>query len=375
MKTAARSQLFQKFSQLNWTIILLIFFISAIGWGLLISAGKGDPHVWALKQMVRFGMGMVILFGIALTDLRWWLRFAYIFYGVSLALLCGVEFMGFIGMGAQRWIDLYLIQLQPSELMKVALILALARYFHSQSQPLSLYKLSAPLLLILIPTVLVLRQPDLGTAMILLMSGGALFFLAGVSLWIFGIALAAGGASIPILWNFLHAYQKKRIFMFLDPSQDSLGAGYHITQSKIALGSGGLLGKGYLQGTQAYLNFVPLKQTDFIFALLCEEWGLLGGTTLILLYTLLITLCSHIALTTQNDFGRYVASGITVTFFLYMFINIAMVMGLLPVVGVPLPLVSYGGTALLTLLMGFGFLLNVGRQQTLKVPRLSIGIL
>ena len=163
--------------------------------------------------------------------------------------------------------------------------------------------------------------------------------------------------------------------MFLDPSQDSLGAGYHITQSKIALGSGGLLGKGYLQGTQAYLNFVPLKQTDFIFALLCEEWGLLGGTTLILLYTLLITLCSHIALTTQNDFGRYVASGITVTFFLYMFINIAMVMGLLPVVGVPLPLVSYGGTALLTLLMGFGFLLNVGRQQTLKVPRLSIGIL
>jgi rod shape determining protein RodA len=203
----------------------------------------------------------------------------------------------------------------------------------------------------------------------------ALFFLAGVSLWIFGAALVMAGASVPLLWTFLHDYQKQRIFMFFDPTQDAHGAGYHITQSKIALGSGGFWGKGYMQGTQAYLNFVPEKQTDFIFTLLCEEWGFLGGAVLILLYSLLILFCSRVALTTQNDFGRYVASGITMTFFLYMFINIAMVMGLLPVVGIPLPLVSYGGTAMLTLLMGFGFILNTGLHQTLKIPRLSIGIL
>lgn len=375
MKEMMDPRLFHKLFQLNWGIIFLVFLISAIGWGLLVSAGGGDAHIWAFKQMIRFGMGLGIMFVIALTDLRWWLRFSYVFYGLSFLLLCAVEAMGFIGMGAQRWIDLYVLQLQPSELMKIALIMALARYFHSQSQPISLSKLVPPLLLVLTPTLLVLKQPDLGTAMVLLMSGGALFFLAGISLWTFGAALIVAGASIPLLWTFLHDYQKQRIFMFFDPSQDAHGAGYHITQSKIALGSGGFWGKGYMQGTQTYLNFVPEKQTDFIFTLLCEEWGFLGGSILIVLYSFLILLCSRVALTTQNDFGRYVVSGITMTFFLYMFINIAMVMGLLPVVGIPLPLVSYGGTAMLTLLMGFGFILNVGLHQTLKVPRLSIGIL
>lgn len=362
-------------SQLNWGIISLIVIISAMGWGLLVSAAGGDPHVWAVKQMMRFGVGLVIMFAIALSDLRWWMRFSYVFYGLSLVLLCGVEFMGFVGKGGQRWIDLQVIQLQPSELMKIALVIALARYFHSQFQPISLSKLVVPTLLILVPTVLMLRQPDLGTAMVLLMTGGSLFFLSGTSLWVFGTALVVAGASIPLLWSFLYDYQKQRIFMFLDPSQDSLGAGYHITQSKIALGSGSFMGKGFMQGTQAYLNFLPEKQTDFIFTLLCEEWGFLGGAFLILLYAVLISLCFRVALMAQNDFGRYVVSGIAVTFFLYMFINIAMVMGLLPVVGIPLPLVSYGGTAMLTLLIGFGFLLNVGLHQSLKIPRLSIGIL
>lgn len=368
------SSISQKLTQFNWGIFLLILLISAIGWGLLMSAGGGDIHLWASKQVIRFSFGVIIMFGIALVDLRWWLHFSYFFYGLSLLLLCGVEFLGFIGKGAERWIDLYVIQLQPSELMKIALVMALARYFHSRPAPLSFRQLLFPLLLIMVPVILVLRQPDLGTAMILLMAGGTLFFAAGTSLWYFGAAFIGLGASIPILWNFLHDYQKDRILTFFDPSQDALGKGYHITQSKIALGSGGLWGKGYMQGTQASLNFLPEKQTDFIFTLLCEEWGFIGGGSLILLYVLLIILCFRIILTTQNAFGQFVATGMTMTFFLYVAINIAMVMGLLPVVGVPLPLVSYGGTAMLTLLMGFGFLLNVGLHRNLKIPSHSIGI-
>ncbi len=367
--------LFQKFARLNWGIIFLILLISAIGWGLLISAAGGDMQPWAFKQIMRFSVGVFIMLTLACTDLRWWFHFSYIFYGISLLLLFGVEFLGSIGgWGAQRWIDLYIIQLQPSELMKIALVMALARYFHNQSLPLQFSKLFFPLLLIFLPTILVLRQPDLGTAMIFLLMGGMLFFAAGVSLWLFAAGLIGTAASLPLLWNFLHEYQQDRILTFFGSTQDTLGAGYHITQSKIALGSGGFWGKGFMQGTQASLNFLPAKQTDFIFTLLCEEWGFMGGAFLISLYVLLIIMCFRIVLTTQNTFGRFVAMGMTVTFFLYVFINIAMVMGLLPVVGVPLPLVSYGGTAMLTLLMGFGFLLNVSLHRTLKIPRLSIGM-
>ncbi len=364
-----------KLSELNWGICILIFVISAIGWILLVSAGNGDAYVWAVKQVIRFGVGIIIMFLITLVDLRWWNQASYIFYAVALILLCSVEFLGFVGKGAERWIDLYVIQLQPSELMKIALILALARYFHQESYPIPLYRLFVPLLLIFIPVVLVLRQPDLGTAMILLMGGGALFFIAGVRLWLFGAALAGGAAALPILWSFLHDYQKNRVLMFFDPSQDAKGAGYHIIQSKIALGSGGVWGKGFMQGTQSSLNFLPEKQTDFIFTLLCEEWGFMGGAFLVFLYVILLLMCFHIVLTTQNNYGRYVAAGMTITFFLYVFINIAMVMGLLPVVGIPLPLVSYGGTAMLTLLMGFGFILNVGLNRTQKLSRVSVGVL
>lgn len=367
------SSLLQKLAHLNWSIVFLILFISAIGWGLLISAAGGDIHPWAFKQVTHFSVGLLVMLILALTDLRWWLHFSYLFYGLSLLLLFGVEFLGFIGKGGQRWIDLYIVQLQPSELMKIALVMALARYFHCQPSPLLFHKLLFPLCLVIAPVILVLRQPDLGTALILLMVGGSFFFLAGVSLWFFGTVFLGIGASLPVGWRFLHSYQQKRILTFFDPSQDSLGAGYHITQSKIALGSGGLWGKGYMQGTQASLNFLPEKQTDFIFTLLCEEWGYIGGAFLLSLYVLLIVMCFRIVLTTQNSFGRFVAAGMTITFFLYVFINIAMVMGLLPIVGIPLPLVSYGGTAMLTLLMGFGFLLNVGLHHHLKIPRFSIG--
>lgn len=374
MTTNPLSTPLQKLSKLNWGIVLLILAISMVGWGLLVSAAGGDIHPWASKQVVRFAVGLIIMLAIALVDLRLWLHFSYLFYGVSLLLLAGVEVLGFVGKGAERWIDLYVIQLQPSELMKIALIMALARYFQGRPAPLTLKQLLFPTLLILMPAILAMRQPDLGTAMILMMVGGTLFFAARVSLWLFGIVFAGIGVSAPILWNFLYDYQKKRVLTFLDPSQDSLGAGYHITQSKIALGSGGVWGKGYMQGTQASLNFLPEKQTDFIFTLLCEEWGLMGGAFLIALYVCLIVMGFRIILTTQNAFGQFIAIGMTMTFFLYVAINMAMVMGLAPVVGVPLPLVSYGGTAMLTLLIGFGFLLNVGLHRNLKLPAHSIGI-
>ncbi len=359
----------------SWGICFLIFLISAMGWGLLISAGNGDINTWASKQMIRFAVGVFIMMSLALVSLRKWSQLSYALYTIAIVLLIGVEFLGSIGKGAERWIDLYVIQLQPSELMKIGLVLALARYFHNQTYPVPLYKFAVPLLLILMPVALVLRQPDLGTAMILLMVGGTIFFLVGMRLWIFGTAIAGAAACIPILWNFLHDYQKNRVLMFFDPSQDAKGAGYHIIQSKIALGSGGFAGKGFMRGTQSSLNFLPEKQTDFIYTLLCEEWGFLGGSFLILLYVILLALCFRVILTTQNEYGRLVAAGMTITFFFYIFINIAMVMGLLPVVGIPLPLVSYGGTAMLTLLMGFGFILNVGLNRGQKISRGSVGIL
>lgn len=264
-------------------------------------------------------------------------------------------------MGAQRWIDLGAVNLQPSELMKVALVLALARYFHGSNieeigRPLFLLP---PMLMVAAPTMLVLRQPDLGTAVMLVIGSGAIFFVAGVRIWKFAVLLVATLISAPISWQFLREYQKQRVLTFLNPESDPLGSGYHIIQSKIALGSGGLFGKGFMQGSQSHLSFLPEKQTDFIFTMLAEEFGLIGGLVLLGLYILILAYGFSIANCSRNHFGRLVSMGVTTTFFLYVFINIAMVMGLIPVVGVPLPLVSYGGTAMMTLLFGFGLLLSV----------------
>jgi rod shape determining protein RodA len=321
--------------------------------------------------VVRFAFGLVVMLSVALVDVRIWLRLAYPFYAVSLLLLVLVEVMGFIGMGAQRWIDLGYFNLQPSELMKIALVLALARYFHGLGmedigRP---TRLVAPLLMIGMPAALVLRQPDLGTALMLVMAGGAIFFAAGVRLWKFGVVLALGLAALPVGWQFLHEYQKQRIMTFLNPEHDPLGAGYHIIQSKIALGSGGLSGKGFMLGTQGHLRFLPEMQTDFIFTMLAEEFGMIGGLGLIGLYGLLLVYGIAIATRSYSHFGRLVAIGVTVTFFLYVFINIAMVMGLIPVVGVPLPLISYGGTAMITLLIGFGLLMGVWVHRDVIIGR------
>ncbi len=360
-----------KFRHISWGLILLLTLTACFGFAMLYSAANGSWEPWAMRQMQRFGVGIVLMIVIALVDIRIWLRYAYAFYAIGLVLLGLVEVIGAVGGGATRWIDLGLFRLQPSEVMKVALVLALARYFHGLTleevrRPLLMLP---PLLLVLVPAALMLRQPDLGTAILILVIGGALFLLAGVRLWMFAAAFGACMAAIPLGWQFLHGYQQERILTFLNPERDPLGAGYHILQSKIALGSGGLAGKGFLGGTQSHLSFLPEMQTDFIFTMLAEEFGLIGGLVLLGLYLLILIYGYAISLRSTSQFGRLVGLGITTTFFVYVFINIAMVTGLIPVVGVPLPLVSYGGTALLSLMIGFGLLAGVYVHRDVPLPR------
>ncbi len=361
----------QKILNINWTLVMLIAGTALIGFAMLYSVAGGSVDPWVSRQMVRFAMGLGLMFVVALIDIRIWLRYAYAIYLVALGLLVAVEFIGSVGMGAQRWVDLGFFQLQPSEVMKIAMVLALARYFHglSMEDVGRIRWLLPPLVIVVAPVALVLRQPDLGTAILLLLGAGALFLIAGVRMWVFATSLVALAGTIPFAWSYLHTYQKERILTFLNPERDPLGAGYHILQSKIALGSGGLTGRGFMQGTQSYLNFLPEKQTDFIFTTLAEEFGLMGALGLLGLYVVIIAYGLGIALRSRNHFGRLVAMGITVTFFLYVFINIAMVTGLVPVVGVPLPLISYGGTAMVTILIGFGLLISVYVHRDVRIPR------
>jgi rod shape determining protein RodA len=363
----------EKLWNINWGLVLLLAGIASLGFAMLYSAANGSWQPWAAKQAARFGIGVVIMLGMAMVDLRFWLRFhaAYLFYGFAVLLLLWVDLHGRTGMGAQRWIDIGVLQLQPSEVMKVALVVALASYFHSITteeigNPL---RLVIPTGLILLPAMLVMKQPDLGTAMMLVLAGGAMFFLAGVRWWKFVIVIVAGAGGAPIAWRFLRDYQKNRILNFINPENDPLGAGYHSLQSKIAIGSGGFFGKGYMQGSQAHLSFLPEKHTDFIFTMLAEEWGLMGGLVLLVLYTFVIVYGYAIAFRCRSQFGRLLALGITTNFFLYIFINTAMVMGLVPVVGVPLPLISYGGTAMLTVMFGFGLLMSVYVHRDTRIGR------
>jgi rod shape determining protein RodA len=361
-----------KLRSLNWTVVILITVISGIGFGLLYSVAGGSFEPWAGRQIARFGVGIALLLAVALTHVRTWYRLAYPIYGVTLLLLVATELGGRMGKGAERWIEIGPLQLQPSELMKLALILALSRFLHGVllddvSRP---SRLVPALLLILVPAGLVLMQPNLGTATILIAGGCGLIFLAGLSWKIIVPVIALGLAIIPVGWEFaLKDYQKQRVQTFLDPDSDPLGAGYNITQSKIAIGSGGVFGKGFGQGTQSRLNFLPEKQTDFIFTVLGEEFGLVGLMVLMTLYLALLSHGVRIALKARSQFGRLVAMGVCVNFLLYILINTSMSMGLIPVVGIPLPLVSYGGTALLTVLIGFGLLLSVQVHRNVEIPR------
>lgn len=370
-RTPSDMRLAQKFWQVNWALVLLVTMAASIGFAMLYSAANGNLSPWASKQIVVFSVGLVMMLTIAVIDIRFWMRCAYVCYAITLGLLVYVEFFGTEINNAQRWIKFGGFQVQPSEFMKITLIMVLARYFHRLNiediaRP---HFLVIPLLLIAAPVLLIQRQPDLGTALFLVICGGAMFFLAGVRIWKFVAVLTATVAALPVAWPFLRDYQKDRILTFLSSDVDPLKEGYHIMQSKIALGSGGLFGRGFMQGTQSHLKFLPERQTDFIFTMLAEEFGLVGGLGLLGLYTLLLLYGLSIALRCQNQFGRLLAMGVIVMFFLYAFINIAMVMGLIPVVGLPLPLISFGGTAMITVLAGFGFLICVSVHRDVRVGR------
>ncbi len=353
--------LLQKLWRIPWSFVLLLCAVAAVGYVALYSAGGGAPEPYAAKHALRFAFGLVLMLSIALVDIRIIARFAWVAYAGGIALLVLVLLHGNIGKGAQRWIDIGPLQLQPSELMKIVLVLGLAAWFRRASwermgNPLFLVP---PALAVLLPVGLILKQPNLGTALITGMVGAAVFWAAGVRWWKF--ALAAGGVAVaaPIAYQHLHDYQRARITTFLDPESDPLGAGYNIIQSKIALGSGGLWGKGFLQGTQGHLNFLPEKQTDFIFTMIAEEFGLVGALTVLGLLLLVVGFCYLTAFRCRHQFGRLLAVGLGTNFFLYVFVNVAMVTGSIPVGGVPLPLISHGGSAMLTTMLGFGLLLSV----------------
>jgi rod shape determining protein RodA len=352
-----------KVLHLNWALIVVVCAIAGVGFLMLTSVAGGRIEVWAEPQMKRFALGLAVMFAVAFVPIWFWRNMAGVAYLTALILLVAVDLFGSVGMGAQRWLDLGFMRLQPSELMKITLVLMLAAYYDwlplkRTSRPLWVL---VPVVLVLLPTALVLGQPDLGTAILLVLIGGAVMLAAGVHWAYFAavIAMAAGAvatvfASRGTDWQLLHDYQFRRIDVFLDPGLDPLGAGYNICQAKIALGSGGWAGKGFMQGTQSRLNFLPEKHTDFIFTTLAEEFGFVGAFSLLVLYVLVVALCLATALQSKDRFASILCIGIGVNFFLYFAINMAMVMGLAPVVGVPLPLVSYGGTAMLVLMLGFG---------------------
>jgi len=348
---------------LNWPLIVLLTAVAFIGFVMLYSVAGGSFSPWAEPQMKRFAFGMVLMLAVAMVPIWFWRNMAGLAFGGSMLLLLLVEFFGVSGMGAQRWIDLGFMRLQPSELSKLTLVMILAAYYdwlpvEKTSRP---QWVIVPLLLILAPTFLVLRQPDLGTAILMTAGGGIMMFLAGVH-WLYfaAVIVIAGGmvflvfASRDTPWQLLADYQYRRIDTFIDPANDPLGAGYHITQSKIALGSGGWTGRGFMQGTQSRLNFLPEKHTDFIFTTLAEEFGFVGAFSLLTLYALIVFFCIVSALNNKDRFGSLLTLGVATTFFLFFAVNMSMVMGLAPVVGVPLPFVSWGGTAMLVLLVAFG---------------------
>lgn len=354
---------FRKILYLNWGLTLLLATVACVGFLMLYSVAGGSFSPWVEPQVQRFAMGMGVLFVVAMVPIWFWRNISVLAYLGSLALLVAVELFGHVGMGAQRWIDLGFMRLQPSEVTKISLVMLLAAYYdwlppEKTSRPLWVL---LPVALILLPTALVLKQPDLGTSILLMAAGGGVMFLAGVHWAYFAAVIASAVGLVSAVfqsrgtdWQLLKDYQFRRIDTFLDPSQDPLGAGYHITQSKIALGSGGWSGRGFMQGTQSRLNFLPEKHTDFIFTTLAEEFGFIGGVTLLFIYMLIILFCIASAITTKDRFSSLVIMGIGINFFLFFAVNMSMVMGLAPVVGVPLPMVSYGGSAMLVLLGGFG---------------------
>lgn len=354
-----------KVLKLSFWYILLIALLAGIGTMTLYSAANGNWEPWAVRHISRFGVALLVMFGLAMIDIRYYYHCAYAFYFVTLFLLFVVEITGHIGMGAQRWINLGLFKIQPSELMKIGMVLFLARYFSTTTLQniRTIRGILIPAVMTVLPVGLICLQPDLGTALMLLFTATIMLFVVGVQWWKFALVGAASGALLPVAWNFLHEYQQNRVLTFLNPERDPLGAGYHIIQSKIAFGSGGIFGKGFLHGTQTHLNFLPEKHTDFIFTMFSEEFGMVGSLTLVLLNIFVIALGYLFAFRINNYFAKLVIIGLNTNYFLYVFINIAMVMGVLPVVGIPLPLISYGGTVMFSIMSSFGIILCMKVNQ------------
>jgi len=350
-----------KLWQISWIYVLLLCALASVGYVALYSAAGGSPEPYASRHILRFGFGLALMLSISLIDIRFIARLAWVAYAACVVLLILVLKMGHTGKGAERWIDLGGMQWQPSELMKLALVLALAHWFHKASWERmgNILFLIPPAIAVLVPVALILKEPNLGTAVITAVVGGTIFLGAGLRWWKVLLLLACIGGVAPLAYNHLHDYQRARITTFMHPESDPLGAGYNIIQSKIALGSGGMWGKGFLNGTQGHLNFLPEKQTDFIFTVLAEEFGLVGGLALLGLLLLIILGGMIIGLRCRHQFGRLVALGISMNFFMYVVVNVAMVSGAIPVGGVPLPLVSHGGTAMITVMIAMGILMSV----------------
>ena len=357
-----------KIQNLNYLLIFLVILISFIGAAGLYSAAGGSYSPWASRHLIRLVIFISLAITIALINIKFIYQYAYIFFILSFLLLLSVELIGVFGKGATRWINIFGFSIQPSELIKITIIISLARFYHDLKfdDIKRITKLLFPILILFLPFVLIVIQPDLGTALSIAILGTLILFASGIRIWKFVFGFFVLIISIPLLLNYLQQYQKDRIFSFLNPEADALGRGYQLIQSKIALGSGGLTGKGFLEGSQSYLQYLPEKQTDFIFTLIGEEFGFIGTTFIILLFLLLISVCYYISIKSNHIFGRILSIGVAINLFIYVIMNISMVSGLMPVVGIPLPLVSYGGSAMLSIIISIGLVLNTDLNGNLK---------
>ena len=357
-----------KLKNLNFLLIFLLILLSFIGSAGLYSAADGSYDPWAFKHIVRFYIFLILAILISIIDLKLIYKYSYYIFILSLLLLFSVEIIGVFGKGATRWIKILGFSIQPSELVKITIILALAKFYHDIKY-INVRKISYlffPFLILFVPFIFVIIQPDLGTALSIIILGIFILFLAGIKLWKFLLGFIISIISIPVVFEFIKPYQKSRIISFLNPESDPLGQGYQLIQSKIALGSGGITGKGFLKGTQSYLEFLPEKQTDFIFTLIGEEFGFLGSIFIIFLFVMLISVCYFISIKCFHVYGRLIALGVASNLFIYVFMNIAMVSGLMPVVGIPLPLISYGGSVMLSVMISIGLILNVELNYNYK---------
>ena len=369
-----RDRLSTKITELDWRLVALLCMVAFLGTAMLYSIAGGDWQPWALKHAIRFGLLLVVMLGLAMLHPKWWFRAAYPLYGVLLLLVLMIEFtpLGYVAGGARNWLNLGFIRIQPAEFMKLGLVLALARWYHSHTAKEARWswKLLIPAGMIGVPFILVAKQPDLGSAMIIGLTGGAIMVLAGLSWRVIAAGAAAAVAIIPPFVMFgMKEYQRNRVLTFLSPESDPSGTGYNIIQSKIALGSGGVLGKGYGLGSQSQLEFLPERHTDFIFSTVAEEFGFVGSFGLIACYIAIILISLRIASLAHSHFGRVAAAGMTAFFALFVLINGAMVMGLAPVVGVPMPLLSYGGSSMMTVMIGFGLILSTRVHRYAELPK------